>query len=127
ASASGTTQVQINGAADASISVPATRTLTTAGTFGQYSSGCAASSYSVRTTKVGGTGSVLLSTAADWAGANSGPTLAGDVFRFTKIGRAACRGRLHAAPAAVATTGTNYNVLTATGATAHATSVSVRR
>ena len=69
--ATGTTQVQINVAADASISVPATCTLTTAGAFAQYAGACAASSYSVRTTKVGGTGSVLLSTAADWAGAMS--------------------------------------------------------
>ena|SRR5947207_201936 len=124
ASASGTTQVQINVAADASISVPATCTLTTAGAFAQYAGACAASSYSVRTTKVGGTGSILLATAADWAGANSGPTLAGDVFRFTNAGNAGGPGTLNAGPTQIAATGTNYNVVTAMGANAHANSVS---
>ena len=121
--ASGTTQVQINVAADASISVPATCTLTTAGAFAIYSGTCAASSYSVRTTKAGGTGSILLSTAADWAGVNSGPTLA-DVFRFTNAGNAGGAGTLNAGPTQIAATGTNYNVITAMGANAHANNVS---
>ena len=120
--ASGTTQVQITVAADASIAVPATCTLTTAGGFAIYSGTCAASSYSVRTTKAGGTGSIVLSTAADWAGANSGPTLA-DVFNFTNSGNAGGPGTLNAGPTRIAATATNYNVITAMGANAHANNV----
>jgi len=124
ASATGTTQVQINVAADASISVPATCVLTTAGGFAQFAGTCAASSYSVRTTKAGGTGSIVLSTAADWAGANTGPTLAGDVFNFTNAGNAGGPGTLNAGPTRIAATGTNYNVVTGMGANAHANNVS---
>ncbi len=120
--ATGTTQVSVTVAADASISVPATCTLTTAGAFATYSGTCAASSYSVRTTKAGGTGSIVLSTAADWAGVNSGPTLA-DAFHFTNAGNAGGPGTLNAGPTQIAATATNYNVITAMGANAHANNV----
>src|SRR5205823_11870370 len=123
ASASGTTQVQINVAADSSFTVPAACTLTYGVDFARFPGPCAASSYSVRTTKAGGTGSVLLPTAADWAGANSGPTL-------EEIGRASCRegeaggaGAVNAGPTQIAGTGTNYDVATAMGANAPANRV----
>ena len=72
--------------------------------------------------KAGGTGSIVLSTAADWAGANSGPTLA-DAFNFTNSGNAGGPGMLNAGPTQIAAIATNYSVITAMGPNAHANNV----
>jgi hypothetical protein len=118
--ASGTTQVSVTVGPDASITVPATCTLTTAGAFANYLGFCG-SSFSVRTTKVGGDGSITLSTAADWAAGagGTGPTLAGDVFNFG-IASGILFGTVNAGPTRIAATATPYNVITAMGANRHA-------
>ena len=119
--ANGTTQVQIAVAADASITVPATCTLVTAGAFAQYAGACA-STYSVRTTKVGGTGQIQLQAPADWVpntGGSVGPTIAGDNFSFSISGNTG-PGAQNGVSTRIAALATNYNVITAMGANAHA-------
>ena len=121
ATANGTTNVQIVVAADASITVPATCTLTTAGAFANYTGTCA-NTYSVRTLKVGGTGQIQLAASSDWLPntvGSAGPTLAGDNLSFTISGNTGV-GTQNAVSTRIAATATNYNVITAMGANAHA-------
>ncbi len=80
ASANASTTVSVTVAAAAQVSVNATTTLSYVGTFptGSYN-GQSTVTFSCRTTKVGGDGSITLSaTAATWtaAGGGSGPTVA---------------------------------------------------
>jgi len=120
ASANGTTNVQITVAADATITVPATCTLTSAGAFANYSGSCA-STYSVRTAKVGGTGQIQLAASSDWVPntvGSVGPTLAGDNLSFTISGNTG-PGTENSTLTRIAATATNYNVITAMGANAH--------
>lgn len=123
--ATSNTNVQIVVGADASISVPATCTLTTAGAFANWTGVCTAS-YSVRTTKVGGTGSITLAASTDWVatGGGAGPLLATDNLSFTassNTGPGTANGTL----TRIAATGTSYNVVTAMGANAHANNKTV--
>ncbi len=120
ASASGTTNVQITVAADATITVPVTCTLTSAGAFANYSGSCA-STYSVRTAKVGGTGQIQLAASSDWVAnaGGSGPTLAGDNLSFTISGNTG-PGTQNGSSTQIAATATNYNVITGMGTNAHA-------
>lgn len=121
ASANGTTNVQITVAADASITVPATCTLTTAGAFANYTGSCA-STFSVRTAKVGGTGQIQLAASSDWLPntvGSVGPTLAGDNLSFTISGNTG-PGTQNSTSTRIAATATNYNVITAMGTNAHA-------
>ena len=121
ATAQGTTNVQIVVAADASITVPATCTLTTTGGFANYTGSCG-STYSVRTAKSGGTGQIQLAASSDWLPntvGSVGPTLAGDNLSFTISGNTG-PGTENSTLTRIAATGTNYNVITAMGANAHA-------
>lgn len=121
ATATGTTNVQIVVAADASITVPATCTLTTAGGFANYAGSCA-NTFSVRTLKVGGTGQIQLAASSDWLPntvGSLGPTLAADDLSFTVSGYAG-PGTENGASTRIAATATNYNVITGMGANAHA-------
>jgi hypothetical protein len=118
--ASGTTSVQIAVAADASITVPATCTLTTAGAFAAYSGSCN-SNYSVRTTKAGGTGQIQLQAPTDWTavGGGAGPKIAVDNLSFTISGNTGV-GTQNGVATQIAALATSYNVITAMGANAHA-------
>jgi beta-lactam-binding protein with PASTA domain len=118
--ATGTTSVQITVAADASITVPATCTLTTAGAFASYTGTCL-NTYSVRTTKVGGTGQIQLQAPADWTAVagGSGPKIATDNLSFTISGNTG-PGTQNAVLTQIAALATSYNVITAMGANAHA-------
>src|SRR5689334_9451173 len=65
-SATGTTTVSVNVAAEASITVDtATTSLTSSGIFGDYT-GTTSYSYRIRTTKVGGSGTVVLKITSDF-------------------------------------------------------------
>lgn len=120
--ATSNTNVQIVVGADASISVPATCSLTSAGAFANWTGVCTAT-YSVRTTKVGGAGSITLAASTDWVatGGGSGPTLAADNLSFTASGNTG-PGAANGVLTRIAATGTSYNVVTAMGANAHANS-----
>lgn len=123
ASATSTTTVSITVAADARISVcGATTTLTSAGAFADYLGNCVIT-YSLRTLKVGGSGSIQLEATTNWvAGAGgAGPVIGTDAFTFTTSGNTgpgtSNNGSINAVLA-------QQNVITAIGANAHANNAS---
>jgi hypothetical protein len=123
ASATSTTTVSITVAADAKISVcGATTTLTSAGAFADFLGNCVIT-YSLRTLKVGGSGSIVLEATTNWvAGAGgSGPVVGTDSFGFTTSGNTgpgtSNNGSINAVLAP-------QNVITAIGANAHANNAS---
>lgn len=123
ASANATTTVSITVAADAKISVcGATTTLSTAGAFADYLGSCVVT-YSLRTTKVGGSGSITLAATTNWAAGagGAGPVIGTDAFSFTTTANTgpgtSNNGSINAVLA-------NQNVITAIGANAHANNAS---
>jgi hypothetical protein len=123
ATATSTTTVSITVAADAKISVcGATTTLSTAGAFADYLGNCLIT-YSIRTTKVGGSGSIVLEATTNWVagGGGSGPVIPADSFTFTTSGNTgpgtSNNGSINAVLA-------QQNVITAIGANAHANNAS---
>jgi len=95
ASATSTTNVTLTVAAEAAITAPGTCALDTlSAPFGTWSNANACSvTFKVRTTKVGGTGSITALASGDWSGAG-GPTLAGDTLTFTPTALAGGAGTI---------------------------------
>ena len=114
----GTTSVSVTVAAEASIQVnTATTTLTNVGTIFAAYTGTTSLTYKMRTTKVGGSGTITLQVTSDFSPANgpsvTTPPTAGDALAYTCTVAApgtACVGSVNSSTAAatsVATFGTD--------------------
>ena len=120
ATATGSTTVTATIAADASIAVSSPTTLSTPGAFASFT-GSTTVTFSIRTTKVGGSGSIVLQ-AAEFAPAG-GPTVAAGNLTYTCSGSpsvgSACVGTL------TASTSSTTSVVSAIGADAKANGTGV--
>lgn len=114
---SGTTTVSVAVAAEAAIQInTATTTLTNVGTIFNNYTGTTSFSYKMRTTKVGGSGTITLQVTSDFSPANgpsvATPPTAGDALAYTctVASGTACAGSINSSTGAatsVATFGTN--------------------
>jgi hypothetical protein len=117
----GTTQITVGVAAEASISVTAATSLTTSGTIFNDYAGQTAFQYKVRTTKVGGSGTVTMKVTGDFSptgGPSVGtPPSSGDALTFTS----ALTGVGSGIPTATPITTTSETNMATFGANAHST------
>src|SRR5215468_4683354 len=117
----GTTTVTATIAADASITISSPTNLTTTGAFASFT-GSTTVTFSIRTTRVGGSGSIVLQATSDFAPAG-GPLVANNNLTYTCSGSPSvgspCVGTI------TASTGSTTNVVTGIGADAKANGTGV--
>ena len=114
AQATGATTVSVAIAAEASLNINAASTLSTSGTtFSNPFTGTTSLTYKIRTTKVGGTGTITLKVTSDFAGVGGPsvltPPTAGDALSYTCTLAAPgtpCAGSLTSSTTAATSVGT---------------------